>query len=158
MIVFDLTDKESFNNIDSWLQEVQKHCGNEVNILIIANKADVGTKNLNAGVDGALGGSNPVGNSYGDEEEDQEREIEVTDEDIKNFEEKHKIKILKTSAKTGNGVDSAFLEMTKGLIKKQNSMTAEEKEKLQEQGKLGGQAKGLKAAKPNSPQKNSSCC
>ena len=50
MIVFDLTDKESFNNIDSWLQEVQKHCGNEVNILIIANKADVGTKNLNAGV------------------------------------------------------------------------------------------------------------
>jgi putative protein kinase ArgK-like GTPase of G3E family len=45
--------------------------------------------------------------------------------------QKHKIKILKTSAKTGNGVDSAFLEMTKGLIKKQNSMTAEEKEKLQ---------------------------
>ena len=37
-------------------------------------------------------------------------------------------------------------------------MTAEEKEKLQEQGKLGGQAKGLKAVKPNSPQKNSSCC
>ena len=132
MIVFDLTDKESFNNIDSWLQEVQKHCGNEVNILILANKADVGTKNQNIGVDGALGGSNPAGNSYGEEEEDQEREIEVTDEDIKNFEEKHKIKILKTSAKTGDGVDSAFLEMTKGLIKKQNSMTAEEREKLQE--------------------------
>ena len=37
-------------------------------------------------------------------------------------------------------------------------MTAEEREKLQEQGKLGGQAKGLKAVKPNSPQKNGTCC
>jgi 3',5'-cyclic AMP phosphodiesterase CpdA len=60
------------------------------------------------------------------------RDPMVSDEDIKNFEEKHKIKILKTSAKTGDGVDSAFLEMTKSLIKKQNSMTAEEREKLQE--------------------------
>ena len=57
MIVFDLTDRESFNNIDSWLTEVQKHCGNEVNIIILANKCDVGAKNANLGMDGAIGGS-----------------------------------------------------------------------------------------------------
>ena len=57
LIVFDLTDRESFNNIDSWLTEVQKYCGNQVNIIIIANKCDVGAKNVNLGMDGAIGGS-----------------------------------------------------------------------------------------------------
>ena len=54
----------------------------------------------------------------------------MTDDDIQKFEKAHKIKILKTSAKTGNGVDFAFLEMTKSLIKKQNAMSSEEREKL----------------------------
>ena len=55
-------------------------------------------------------------------EDDQEREIEVTDEEIKAFEQAHNLKVLKASAKAGDGVDEAFLEMTKGLIKKQNAM------------------------------------
>jgi hypothetical protein len=37
--------------------------------------------------------------------------------------------VLKTSAKTGLGVDEAFLEMTKALIKKNNSLSPEEKQK-----------------------------
>ena len=42
MIVFDLSDRESFENIDSWLTEVDKHCGPEVNVMILANKSDIG--------------------------------------------------------------------------------------------------------------------
>jgi GTPase SAR1 family protein len=53
----------------------------------------------------------------------------VTDEDIAAFEQTHNLKVLKTSAKTGKGVDEAFLEMTKALIKKQNSMSQEDRKK-----------------------------
>ena len=59
------------------------------------------------------------------EDDEQEREIEVTDEEIKAFEQAHNLKVLKTSAKVGTGVDDAFLEMTKGLIKKQNAMSGD---------------------------------
>ena len=42
LVVFDLTDKESFLNIDGWMKEVEKQCGPEVNIIVLANKSDVG--------------------------------------------------------------------------------------------------------------------
>lgn len=53
----------------------------------------------------------------------------MTDEEIRAFEQSHNLKILKTSAKLGNGVDEAFLEMTKGLIKKQNSLSVDQRKK-----------------------------
>ena len=96
---------------------------------MLANKCDVGQKTAGAGTE------------Y-EEEEDQEREIEVTDEDIHEFEKSHNLKVLKTSAKTGQGVDEAFLEMTKALIKKNNSMSTEDKKKQLQSGKVGGH-KGL---------------
>jgi small GTP-binding protein len=42
LVTFDLTDKESFLNIDGWMKEVEKQCGPEVNIIVLANKSDVG--------------------------------------------------------------------------------------------------------------------
>ena len=44
MVVFDLTDKESFVNVDGWLKEIEKHCGTDVSVIVIANKCDVGQK------------------------------------------------------------------------------------------------------------------
>lgn len=45
---------------------------------------------------------------------------------------------MKTSAKFGSGVDESFLEMTKALIKRQNSMSADERKKQAMAGKFGG--------------------
>ena len=84
----------------------------------MANKVDIAQKQANRNEN----------NDY-NEEDDQEREIEVTDEDIAQFEQTHNLKVLKTSAKSGQGVDEAFLEMTKTLIKKNNSLSPEEKAK-----------------------------
>jgi hypothetical protein len=39
--VFDVTNKESFQNINSWLDEIDKNVGEEVNIMIFANKSDI---------------------------------------------------------------------------------------------------------------------
>lgn len=44
MVVFDLTDRESFENIDSWLTEIEKHCGPDVSVIVLANKSDIGIK------------------------------------------------------------------------------------------------------------------
>ena len=74
MVVFDLTDHESFENIDSWLTEIEKHCGPEVSVIVLANKSDIGAK------------KDKTGKYQEMNEDDQEREIEVTDEEIKAFE------------------------------------------------------------------------
>ena len=64
--------------------------------------------------------------------------------------------MLKTSAKTGQGVDEAFLEMTKALIKKNNALSADERKKQQQFGKIGGGSKGLKGLQQN--EGGSKCC
>ena len=90
--MFDLCSKESFLNLGSWLKEVEKHSGEDVSVLVLANKSDAAAE-----------------------------EVEVSDADIHKFEEESGLKVLKTSAKTGQNVDESFLEMTKKLIVKRNS-------------------------------------
>ena len=41
MIVFDLTNKESFKNIENWINEVTKFTGNDVIIICLGNKCDL---------------------------------------------------------------------------------------------------------------------
>lgn len=74
------------------MKEVEKHSGEDVTVMVLANKSD----------------------SPSDE-------IEVSDADIKKFEEETKLKVIKTSAKSGLNVDESFLEMTKKLIVKKNN-------------------------------------
>ena len=42
-MVFDLTDRDSFVNVDSWLKEIEKHCGTDVSVIVLANKCDIGS-------------------------------------------------------------------------------------------------------------------
>lgn len=85
----------------SWLKEVEKHSGEDVTVMILANKSDIA------------------------------EEAEVTDTEIKQFEEEFQLKVIKTSAKSGLNVDESFLEMTKKLIVKKNkSGTGDNKKTL----------------------------
>ena len=119
LVVFDLTDKETFLSVDSWLKEIKNHC-EDVNVIVLANKCDVRNPEMKQEKEEG----DPQDEYY---DEDEEREIEVTDEEICEFEKEHGLKVLKTSAKVGKGVDEAFLEMTKQLIKKHNNMSPEER-------------------------------
>jgi len=87
IIVFDLCAKDSFNNLHSWMSEVEKYAGPEVQVMVLANKSDL-----------------------------PEEDLEVTDEEIKRFEQEAGRKVVKCSAKTGEKVDDSFLELTKALI------------------------------------------
>jgi GTPase SAR1 family protein len=69
---------------------VEKHSGDDVNIMVLANKSDL------------------------------DEEVVVTEAEIAQFEKEKGISIIRTSAKSGSGVDDCFLDMTKKLIVKKS--------------------------------------
>jgi Ras-related protein Rab-1A len=81
IIVYDVTDLESFNNVKSWLQEIDRFASEHVCKLLVGNKNDMTTKKV---VDTAV---------------------------AKEFADSLGIKFLETSAKTSENVEAAFLAM-----------------------------------------------
>jgi Ras-related protein Rab-1A len=44
IVVFDVTDQESFNNVKQWLNEIDRYANESVNKLLVGNKSDLGSK------------------------------------------------------------------------------------------------------------------
>ena len=98
IICCDSTNKESFYNINNWIDEIAKYTDKEVDKLILMNKCDLV----------------------------EERQIDKND--ISKFEKENGIKVMEVSAKTGDGIDKAFEYIIEKLIdksenKKSNTMT-----------------------------------
>lgn len=85
MIVYDVTDPESFRQVEMWMGEVDKFAAPNVNRLLIGNKIDL------AG------------------------ERKVKTEEGAALAKKYGIKFLETSAKAATNVVDAFKEMTKEM-------------------------------------------
>ena len=92
ILCFDLFKKQSFEALTVWLAEVEKHGKTDVQIVVIANKAD--------------------------QCEEAGMEPEVSDAEIAQFSQRTGIQVFKCSAKTGLNVESTFLSLTDTLISK----------------------------------------
>ena len=92
IIVFDQTDKESFNNIQHWIEDISRYSTDEPAKIIIANKDDMA----------------------------EEKKI-VKNEDINELEKKTGLEVIKTSAKTGENVEYAFKKLAQQLILERNN-------------------------------------
>merc|ERR1719240_169224 len=46
IIVYDVTDKESFNNVKHWINEIDKYAADGVNKLLVGNKCDLASKKV----------------------------------------------------------------------------------------------------------------
>lgn len=44
IVVYDVTDVESFNNVKQWLHEITKYANENVNKLLVGNKSDLASK------------------------------------------------------------------------------------------------------------------
>ena len=77
-LVFDFTNKQSFKNIETWLEEIRDNLDNPC-LVLLGNKIDF-----------------------------EKEKWQVTQEEIDKFVQEKKFKYYPTSAKTGEGINEAF--------------------------------------------------
>jgi Ras-related protein Rab-1A len=85
IVVYDVTDEETFKNVKNWLQEIDRYAVEGVNKLLVGNKADLVGKKV------------------------------VDYNAAKELAESLKIPFLETSAKSATNVEQAFLTMAKQI-------------------------------------------
>ena len=98
MMVYDITDLESFQNLNSWLIEIEKNASKNVYKILIGNKSDL------------------------------ESERKVTYEQGAEFAAQYGMKFIETSAKESKNVQEAFVTMTKEIITQNNEKKVVKKE------------------------------
>jgi len=81
IVVYDVTDQESFNNVKQWLHEIDRYACENVNKLLVGNKSDLTSKRV------------------------------VSFDSAKEFADNLGIEFLETSAKNATNVEQAFMTM-----------------------------------------------
>jgi small GTP-binding protein len=130
VLVLDLTQPKTFEGIAQvWLDLLNKESPGNVCKVLLANKIDL----------------------VGEKES-------INDEKIKEFENKHNIKCFKTSAKTGEGIENAFLELAKEISAVHHMETKKQQENIGNlEIKKNGVVKKL-CAKEETNISSGSCC
>ena len=94
IVVYDMTDKESYDNVVQWLNEIDKYATDSVNKLLVGNKCDLESKR------------------------------QVDTEEARAFAEERGIPFLETSAKNSTNVEESFLTMAREIQKRMQSQAA----------------------------------
>ncbi|MCO5546923.1 hypothetical protein L7F22_000362 [Adiantum nelumboides] len=85
IVVYDVTDQDTFANVKQWLQEIDRYATEGVNKLLVGNKSDLTSKKV------------------------------VEYNVAKEFADQLNIPFLETSAKSATNVEQAFLTMAKQI-------------------------------------------
>lgn len=86
LLVFDITDRKSFDNLSTWINEAERLCDPNAVVHLIGNKADL----------------------------DSERVVSVSE--ALSFANTHQLQYIETSAKEGENVNQAFIRTATELI------------------------------------------
>lgn len=90
IIVFDVTDMESFNDLETWLNDVNRNANTDCQRVLVGNKCDL----------------------------ESARKVEFMT--AKAFADKFKMSYIETSAKDSTGVDDTFLMMAANIMNNVN--------------------------------------
>jgi len=99
IVVYDVTDVDSFNNVKQWLHEIDRYASENVNKLLVGNKSDLASKRA------------------------------VTYEQGKEFADSLGIEFIETSAKNATNVEKAFMAMSAQIKSKMKTQPTNEKGK-----------------------------
>jgi Ras-related protein Rab-5C len=120
MLVFDVTRKQSFENIPRWLRELRDHANRDIVLVLVGNKADLiapggGPAPAPAAVSApaaAADGSAPVTT---DADGTLAVGRQVTEEEARRLAAECQIPYFETSAKSGLNVDGAFNDCVRAI-------------------------------------------
>ncbi len=86
LLVFDITNKNTYHSIYNWVDETKKFCGKDIPMLLLGNKVDL----------------------------ESERDVSIEDGD--KMAKELNVEYVETSAKSGEKVDKAFNSMVKLIL------------------------------------------
>jgi small GTP-binding protein len=90
LLVYDINNPVSFQNLDKWVAELEENVGRKIPTLLVGNKLDLDRK--------------------------------VPQDDAITYAKKHNFLFIETSAKTGEGVESAFKKLAIEIYKKEENL------------------------------------
>jgi len=107
MLVYDISDKNTFDNITTWMKSIIENSDKTTDVLIIGNKKDI------------------------------KENRQVSEEEGTNIANEYKVSFIETSAKTGENVENAFTTVINNYLKKEKEKSEENKkeENTKEEGK-----------------------
>ena len=94
MLVYDITDRDSFQRVKNWVKELRKFVQKEIVVVIAANKQDLA------------------------------RNQQIPDEESQDYAKSIKAGHFKTSAKAGKGVEHMFLHISRQLLAQKSAQDA----------------------------------
>ncbi|KAJ1509200.1 GTP-binding protein [Coelomomyces lativittatus] len=90
LLVYDVTDERSFNNIRNWMRNIKENASEDVKTILVGNKCDVLDKKV------------------------------ITKERGQELANGYNIKFIETSAKSNIGVEEAFISLGREIKKRLN--------------------------------------
>ncbi|KAI9716883.1 MAG: hypothetical protein M1812_005032 [Candelaria pacifica] len=98
LLVFDITRRSTFNSVTSWLHDLRQIAEEGIIVILVGNKSDLAPTSL-------ISPNQPTTNKR-----------EVTEEEAREWCENNGVlTYVETSAKSGNGVERAFLEVAERI-------------------------------------------
>ncbi|XP_010467027.1 PREDICTED: ras-related protein RABB1b-like isoform X2 [Camelina sativa] len=88
LLVYDITRRETFNHVASWMEDVRQHVTHNMSIILIGNKCDLVRKRAISKDEGEM------------------------------FAKQHGLLFMETSARTCQNVDEAFIETAANILEK----------------------------------------
>ncbi|KAJ9600927.1 hypothetical protein L9F63_000874, partial [Diploptera punctata] len=102
LLLYDVTNKTSFDNIRAWLGEIREYAQDDVVIMLLGNKADCGSERV------------------------------VRKEDGERLAREYNVAFMETSAKTGMNVELTFMAVARELKSRKNGNPDETKFNVQD--------------------------
>ena len=92
LIVYDITNENSFYNLQSWVSMVKEECGKHMQIVIVGNKSDLDSKRA------------------------------ISKEEVLNYVKEQKVEYIETSSKTGENIIKAVALLSEQILENSESI------------------------------------